>query len=122
MLKANLIAKFDLFNEYWTPKIIAELNDQYVKIAKLKGEFIWHSHDHEDELFYIVKGTLLIKFRDRNDILLNEGDMYVVPAGVEHNPVAENECWVMLVEPKTTLHTGSSQTESSVAVEDQEWI
>jgi mannose-6-phosphate isomerase-like protein (cupin superfamily) len=122
MLKANLKAKFDLFDEYWTPKIIAELNDQYVKIAKLKGEFIWHDHEHEDELFYIVKGSLLIEFRDRNDVLLNEGDMYVVPAGVEHNPVAENECWVMLVEPKTTLHTGSSQDQKSVAVEDQEWI
>ncbi|MDZ7806955.1 MAG: cupin domain-containing protein [Gracilimonas sp.] len=122
MLKANLKEKFDLFDEYWTPKIVAELNDQYVKIAKLKGEFIWHDHENEDELFFIVKGTLLLKFRDRNDVELNEGEMYVVPAGVDHLPVAKEECWVMLIEPKSTLHTGSAHSESSVAVEDQEWI
>lgn len=122
MLKANLIAKFDLFDEFWTPKIVGELNDQFVKIAKLKGEFIWHDHENEDELFYIVKGTLILKFRDRDQVLLNEGDIFVVPAGVEHLPIAEKECWVMLIEPKSTLHTGSVHSKNSVAVEDQKWI
>lgn len=120
--KANLLAKFDLIDEYWTPKIIAELDDQYVKLAKLKGEFVWHDHEKEDELFYIVKGELLLKFKDRDDVLLSEGELYVVPAGVEHLPIAEEECWVMLVEPKSTAHTGSTQTEGTVAIEDQEWI
>jgi len=122
MLKANLLHKFKLFDEFWTPKIIGELNDQYIKLAKLKGEFIWHEHQEEDELFYIVKGTLLLRFRDRDDIQLNEGDIYIVPAGVEHLPIAEEECWVMLVEPKTTLHTGTTKTDRSVAVEEQNWI
>ena len=122
MLKANLEEKFQLFDEYWTPKIIGELNGQYVKIAKLKGEFIWHDHEHEDELFYIVKGTLLLKFRDRNDVLLNKGEMYIVPAGVDHLPIAEQECWVMLMEPKSTEHTGSTKTENTVSIDDQEWI
>lgn len=122
MLKADLKAKFELFDEYWTPKIIGELNDQYVKVAKLKGEFIWHHHENEDELFYIVKGTLELKFRDRENVILHEGEMYIVPAGIEHLPVAETECWVMLIEPKTTGHTGNIETEQSVAIEQQEWI
>ena len=120
--KANLLSKFEQINEYWTPKIIAELNDQYVKLAKLKGEFIWHDHENEDELFYIVKGQLNLKFKDRDDILLSEGEVYVVPAGVEHLPIAEPECWVLLVEPKSTAHTGSIQSERTVQVEDQNWI
>lgn len=121
-LPANLLDKFKLFDEHWTPKIIGELNDQYVKLAKLKGEFVWHDHKNEDELFYIVKGELLLKFKDRDDVLLSEGELFVVPAGVEHLPIAEEECWVMLVEPKSTAHTGSTQTEGTVAIEDQEWI
>jgi mannose-6-phosphate isomerase-like protein (cupin superfamily) len=120
--KANLLAKFDLIDEYWTPKIIAELNDQYVKLAKLKGEFIWHDHENEDELFYIVKGQLQLKFKNRDDVLLSEGEIFVVPAGVEHLPIAEEECWVMLVEPRNTTHTGSTQNERTVQIEDQEWI
>ncbi len=119
---ANLKDKFKLFDEYWTPKIIAELNDQYVKLAKLKGEFVWHDHQNEDELFYVLKGKLLLKFRDRDDVLLSEGELFVVPAGVEHLPIAEEECWVMLVEPKSTTHTGSTEDERTVQVEDQEWI
>ncbi|WP_409028922.1 cupin domain-containing protein [Gracilimonas sediminicola] len=121
-LPVNLTDKFKLFDEYWTPKIVEELNDQYIKLAKLKGEFVWHSHDHEDELFYIVKGQLKLKFRDNKEVILKEGEMYIVQAGVEHFPVAEQECWVMLMEPKSTLHTGSTKAEGSVAVEDQEWI
>ncbi|MDR9418404.1 cupin domain-containing protein [Gracilimonas sp.] len=118
----RIITKFELFDEYWTHKIIAEFNNQYVKLAKLKGKFIWHAHEHEDELFYIVKGSLMLKFRDRNDVNLTEGEMYIVPAGVDHLPVAKEECWVMLIEPKSTFHTGSTQTGRSVKTEDQEWI
>lgn len=121
-LPVNLVDKFKLFDEYWTPKIVGELNDQYIKLAKLKGEFVWHSHDQEDELFYIVKGQLKLKFRENKEVILNEGEMYIVPGGIEHFPVAEQECWVMLMEPKSTLHTGSTQAEGSVDVEDQEWI
>lgn len=117
MNKANLLKKFDAINEYWTPGIIAELNDQYVKIAKLKGEFIWHDHEKEDELFFIVNGELLLRFKDRDDIILSEGELYTVPAGVEHLPVAEEECWVMLIEPKTTAHTGSTNDKRTVKMD-----
>lgn len=114
--------KFELFEEYWTPKIIGELNDQYVKVAKLKGEFIWHNHAHEDELFYIVKGALLLKFKEQEDVTLHEGEMHIVPAGVDHLPIAEEECWVMLIEPKTTTHTGDTPDDRRVEIEQQEWI
>jgi mannose-6-phosphate isomerase-like protein (cupin superfamily) len=119
---ANLKEKFGLFDEYWTPKIVGELNEQYVKLAKLKGEFIWHSHENEDELFYIIKGKLTLKFREDKEMTLNEGEMYIVPAGVEHFPLAKEECWVMLIEPKSTEHTGSTQAAGTVAIKDQEWI
>jgi mannose-6-phosphate isomerase-like protein (cupin superfamily) len=122
MIPVNLKEKFSLFDEYWTPKIVGELNDQYVKLAKLKGKFVWHSHENEDELFYIVKGELVLKFRENNEVVLKEGEMHIVPAGVEHFPIAEKECWVVLVEPKSTTHTGSTQTDGTVDIEDQEWI
>lgn len=121
-LPVNLVEKFSLFDEYWTPKIVGELNGQYVKLAKLKGEFVWHSHENEDEMFYIVKGELTLKFREGKEVILKEGEMHIVPAGVEHFPIAEKECWVMLIEPKATLHTGSTQAEGTVAIEDQQWI
>ncbi|MGD8781636.1 MAG: cupin domain-containing protein [Ignavibacteria bacterium] len=105
MNKIKLEEKFALFTEHWTPKIISELNDQYIKLAKVKGEFVWHNHKDEDELFFIIKGKLLMKFRDK-EIELNEGKMIVVPKGVDHMPVAEKECRVMLIEPKSTKHTG----------------
>lgn len=101
----NLKDKFNLFNEYWTPKILGDLNDSYVKIAKLKGEFVWHKHDNEDELFLIIKGNLTIKLRDR-DIYLKEGEFVIIPKGVEHLPIADEEVHVVLIEPKTTGHTG----------------
>src|SRR3990167_5173695 len=110
MNKINLIEKFNLFNEYWSPKIIGDLNDSYVKLAKLKGEFVWHKHDNEDELFFIVKGTLLIRFRDQN-VTLKEGEFLIIPKGVEHLPVAEKEVHVMLSEPKTTLNTGDAPSQ-----------
>lgn len=113
MEKINLIQKFSLFNEHWQPKVIAELNGQAVKLAKVKGEFVWHHHDVEDELFYVVKGMLRMKLRDR-DVVLNEGDMFVVPRGVEHKPVADEEVWMMLFEPGSTLNTGNVTNERTV--------
>lgn len=105
MQKVNLTHKFGLFTEHWSPKIVAQLNDSYVKLAKVQGEFIWHHHDNEDELFFIVKGRLLIKFRDR-DVWLDEGEFLVVPRGVEHKPVAPEEVHLLLIEPTTTVNTG----------------
>ncbi|OGT30205.1 MAG: mannose-6-phosphate isomerase [Gammaproteobacteria bacterium RIFCSPHIGHO2_12_FULL_35_23] len=105
MQKVNLQEKLNLFNEYWAPKIVGNINGSQVKLAKLKGEFVWHKHDNEDEMFFIIKGKLLIKFKDHN-LSLQEGEFLIIPKGVEHMPVAEEEVHVMLIEPKTTLHTG----------------
>ena len=105
MRKVNVQDKLNLFQEYWTPKIVGDLNDSHIKLAKLSGEFTWHKHDNEDELFFVIKGKLLIKLRDQ-DIYLDEGEFLIIPKGVEHMPVAENEVHVMLIEPKTTLNTG----------------
>ncbi|HAE82750.1 MAG TPA: cupin domain-containing protein [Ktedonobacter sp.] len=113
MEKVNLNQKFNLFQDYWSPKIVGELNDSYVKLAKLKGEFVWHHHETEDELFLVVKGKLLIKLRDR-DIWLQEGEFVIIPKGVEHLPIAEEEAHVILLEPKTTLNTGNLQNERTV--------
>ena len=113
MNKINLLEKFDLFTDQWSPKIIAELNGQQVKLAKVEGEFIWHDHANEDELFFIVKGSLRIEFRDRT-VELSEGEMMVVPRGVEHRPVAEEETWLMLLEPASTQHTGEVDSERTV--------
>ncbi len=110
----RLSVKFAQFAQYWTPKIVGELNDNYLLLAKLKGEFVWHQHDAEDELFLVVHGRLLIRLRDR-EVWLEAGDLFVVPAGVEHCPVAEEEVHVLLVEPKQTHHTGSQVTEHTVS-------
>ncbi|MDX1438929.1 MAG: cupin domain-containing protein [Rubricoccaceae bacterium] len=110
MQKVNLAEKFAQFSEHWSPKIVAELNGQQVRLAKLKGEFVWHSHVHEDELFLVVKGQLTIKLRDR-EIHLNEGEFFVVPRGVEHLPVAKEEAHVLLFEPASTVNTGSAESE-----------
>lgn len=117
----NIKDKFESFQEHWTPKIIGELNGQQVKLAKLKGEFVWHSHEEEDELFMIFKGTLIMEFRDRTEVV-KEGDTIIVPRGVEHFPRTENdeEVWVLLFEPAATKHTGEVQHERTV--NDQEWI
>ncbi|UII34009.1 cupin domain-containing protein [Fulvivirga ulvae] len=117
--KVNLKEKFSRFSAYWTPKIVGELNGQYVKLAKLKGEMVWHSHANEDEMFLIVKGSMTLHFRD-GKVDLNEGEMFVVPKGVEHLPVAEEECHVMLFEPISTAHTG--EVESELTVKELEWI
>ncbi|UIO45426.1 cupin domain-containing protein [Brevibacillus brevis] len=113
MEKVNVAEKFTLFHEYWNPKIAGEINDSYVKLVKLKGEFVWHQHENEDEMFFVVKGKLLIKFRDK-DVWLNEGEFLIVPKGVEHMPVAEEEVHVLLLEPKTTLNTGDQVNEKTV--------
>lgn len=114
MDKVNLADKFSLFSEYWSPKIIGEVQGMDVKIAKLKGEFVWHQHENEDELFFIVKGRLLLKFRDR-DVWLNEGEFLVVPRGVEHLPVAEEEVHLLMIEPRGTLNTGNVRNERTVS-------
>jgi mannose-6-phosphate isomerase-like protein (cupin superfamily) len=119
MDKVNLVQKFSLFQEYWSPKIVGELNDSYIKLVKLKGEFVWHHHDTEDELFLVIKGRLLIKLRDR-DIFLEEGEFVIIPRGVEHLPIAENEAHVVLLEPKTTLNTGNVRDEKTLV--NPEWI
>jgi mannose-6-phosphate isomerase-like protein (cupin superfamily) len=113
MEKVTLAEKFTLFNDYWNPKIVGELNDSYVKLAKFKGEFVWHQHENEEEMFLVVKGQLLIKFRDK-DVWINEGEFLVVPKGVEHMLVAEEEVHVLLLEPKTTLNTGNQVNEKTV--------
>ncbi|MEO9884078.1 MAG: cupin domain-containing protein [Balneola sp.] len=114
----NLLQKFSKFNDQWSPKVIAESNNQLIKLAKIEGEFVWHNHPNEDEVFFIVKGNLLIKFRDK-DVHLEEGELYVVPKGEDHFPIAEKECWVMLIEPKGTKHTGDTDFDRSVQEEDQ---
>ena len=114
----NLSQKFNLFHEHWSPRIVGELNDSYVKLAKLKGEFVWHKHENEDELFLVVKGQLQIKLRDR-DLFIQEGELVIIPKGVEHCPVAAEEVQVMLLEPKSTLNTGDQQNERTVAAK---WI
>jgi mannose-6-phosphate isomerase-like protein (cupin superfamily) len=101
----NLIEKLSGFTEHWSPKIIAQMNDYHFKLAKAQGEFDWHDHPETDEVFLVVKGQLEIHFRD-GKVTLNEGDMYVVPKGVEHKPVAEEECHIMLIEPAGTVNTG----------------
>lgn len=113
MDKINLTEKLSLFDDYWHPRIVAELNGQHVKLAKLKGEFEWHHHEREDELFLVLKGRLTIKLRDR-DVLLEEGECVVVPRGVEHKPVAEEEAHILLFEPATTLNTGNVRSERTV--------
>ena len=112
--KVNLSQKFSLFQDYWSPKIAGEINDSHVKLVKLKGEFVWHQHDVEDELFLVVKGHLLIKLRDQ-DIQLDEGEFVIIPHGVEHLPVAEEEAQVLLLEPKSTLNTGNVQSARTVS-------
>ncbi len=105
MEKVNITEKLSLFEDHWNPRIVAELNGQQVKLAKLKGEFVWHKHEHEDELFYVLKGKLKIAFRDKT-VEIGENEFIVVPRGVEHKPIATKEVSVMLFEPASTLNTG----------------
>ena len=119
--KLNINEKFNLFTQEWTPKIIAESNEQLIKIAKGSGELVWHSHDNEDELFIVFKGKLTLQLRDKNVELL-PGEMFVVPKGVEHCPLAEPDTHFMMIEPKSTAHTGDIESERTVASDNQEWL
>jgi mannose-6-phosphate isomerase-like protein (cupin superfamily) len=113
MDKINIYEKLNLFNEHWSPKILGEVNESYIKVVKIKGEFLWHVHENEDEMFYVLKGLLMIRFRDK-DVILNEGEFLIVPKGIEHMPVAEEEVHMMLIEAKTTLNTGDVRNERTV--------
>jgi mannose-6-phosphate isomerase-like protein (cupin superfamily) len=119
MEKVNLQQKFALFSEHWSPKMIGELNEFAVKIVKVKGEFVWHHHEQEDELFFVVKGRLLMQVREvpdsQRDIWVEEGELIIIPHGVEHRPVAEEETQLMLLEPATTVNTGNVESERTVA-------
>ncbi len=119
--KITIAEKFALFEAVWTPKIVAEANGQLVKLAKGSGELVWHAHENEDELFLVIQGRLTIQLRDR-DIVLEPGEFFVVPKGVEHCPRAEPDTHILLIEPASTEHTGGNKTDVTVAVEDQEWI
>ncbi|GAB4416519.1 MAG: cupin domain-containing protein [Anaerolineales bacterium] len=114
----NLKEKFGLFREQWSPKIVAELNDSWVKLARVQGEFVWHQHAHEDELFFVLKGKLTIRLREK-DLTICEGELVVIPKGVEHLPVADEECWIMLLEPKSTRNTGDVENDRTV---EAAWI
>ena len=113
MEKVNLAQKLSLFNEHWSPKIIGDLNESHIKVAKLKGEFVWHHHDHEDEMFLVISGKLTIRFKDE-DVELTEGEFLIIPKGVEHLPVAKEEVSVMLIEPKGTLNTGNVKNDRTL--------
>ena len=104
--------------EHWSPRVIAELDDSFVKVAKVLGSLTWHSHENEDELFYILKGSLRIEMEDRT-VELHEGEAFVVPKGVRHNPIADQECHIMLIERKTTLHTGAEVTDKTRSLAEQ---
>ena len=114
MEKVNVGEKFGLFSDYWSPKVVAELNDSYVKLAKFKGEFVWHHHENEDELFFVMKGQLLIKLRDR-EVRIGPGEFVVIPRGIDHLPVAEDEVHVILIEPKATSNTSNVVGDRTVA-------
>ncbi len=117
MEKVNLQAKFARFNEHWSPKIVGEVNDSYVKLVKFTGEFVWHHHDIEDELFFVVKGTLRMKFREagrEREVVVQPGEFVIVPRGVEHMPIADEEVQVMLLEPKSTLNTGNVRNQRTL--------
>lgn len=112
--KINLSEKFEMIAEHWSPRIAGEVNDSHVKLVKLKGEFVWHKHELEDEMFLVIKGSLTIRLRD-SDLRLNEGEFAIVPRGVEHMPVAEEEAHVLLFEPKSVVNTGDVVNERTVA-------
>ena len=112
--KVNLLEKFGLFDERFHPKIVGDLNDHQVKLVKVLGDFVWHHHENEDELFLVVKGRMRMGLRD-GDVELSEGELFIVPRGVEHKPSADEECWIVLIEPGSTLNTGNVVGEKTVA-------
>ena len=115
----NLLAQFDRVTDLWSPKVIARVNDSYVKIARVQGEFVWHKHDTEDELFYVLKGTLRIQMQGGGEVTIREGELFVVPKNTMHNPVADEECWLMLIEPVSTKHTGDVETDRTRSIDEQ---
>ncbi|MFT9497441.1 cupin domain-containing protein [Anaerosolibacter sp.] len=117
-LQGNVYKLLEDVEGYWSPKIVGEVNDQYVKLAKFKGEFVWHDHEHEDEMFYAVKGSFELHF-ENEIVVLSEGDFHVVKKGVKHKPIAMDECWVMLIEKKETKHTGNVESELTKSLENQ---
>ena len=119
MEKINLKEKLSRFSEHWTPKIIAELNDYQIKLVKMKGDFVWHNHENTDELFLVIEGEMKIEFKDKV-VELNEGDLYVVPKGVVHKPYSENECKIMLIEPRGVVNTGDVKGELTAS--NDVWI
>ena len=119
MSAVALEARFRGLAEPWSPKVVARVNDQYVKVARVQGSFTWHAHEEEDELFLVMKGRLRIEMEDREPVVLGPGELFVVPRGVRHNPVAEEETWVVLVEPVATKHTGDVQTPLTRTIEEQ---
>ena len=118
MNTVNLLKELELVDGYWSPRIVGQVNDQYIKVAKLKGTLAWHKHDDEDELFYVLKGRLVIEY-ENDQFVVNEGDFHVVPRGTMHNPVAEEECWIALIETVTTKHTGDVVTDKTKSIEQQ---
>lgn len=114
----DILAQFDRVTDLWSPKVVAQVNDQYLKVAKVKGQFVWHAHADEDELFWVIKGRLRIEFRDRT-VEIGPGRCFVVPRGVEHNPVADEECWLVLIEPVATKHTGDVVTDRTRSITEQ---
>ncbi|MEM7114499.1 MAG: cupin domain-containing protein [Chloroflexota bacterium] len=117
----NLKDKLALFSEHWSPKIVAELNDYHLKVAKVQDEFVWHDHPDTDEVFMVIQGTLDIEMHDRT-VTLGEGELFVVPKGVEHRPVAREECHILLIEPAGTVNTGDSAETTTITATEGEWI
>ena len=115
----HLAREFEKITEHWSPRVIATANGQFVKLAKVKGELVWHAHADEDEFFLVCKGTLILRFRDGSEVALKEGDFHVVSRGVEHLPLAPEECWLMVVEPAQTKHTGEVLTDRTRSIEEQ---
>jgi len=118
MEKVNIKEKLGLFSEYWSPKIVGELNGQHVKLVKFKGEFVWHKHDHEDEMFLVLEGNFQMEYRDKT-VEIHKGEFIIVPKGVEHRPVAQEEVAIMLFEPATTLNTGDAVSDLTKQVLDR---
>jgi len=114
----NLERAAGALEELWSPRVVARVGDQYVKVAKVRGDFVWHAHEGQDELFLVLRGTLRIQI-ENDEVVLGAGDVFVVPAGVRHNPVADEECWLALIEPVETLHTGDVVTERTRSIEEQ---
>jgi len=118
MKTVNLLNELERVDDYWSPRIVGAVNDQYIKVAKVKGTFTWHKHDDEDELFYVLRGQLIIEY-ENDRVILNQGDLHVVPKGTLHNPIAEDECWIALIETVTTKHTGDEVTDRTRSIEQQ---